>query len=129
MFGMGFTEILVIAVIAILFLGPDKLPGTMLEIAKFFRNMKRTIGSVKESIEEEMSVSEIKEEALAYKRELLEANEKLSQMGNIDSHLEHITDDIFDDEPKTHPSPKDEAVTFKKEKKQKQNKEKEESNV
>lgn len=129
MFGMGFTEILLIAVIAILFLGPDKLPSTMVEIAKFFRNMKQTIGSVKNSIEEEMSVSEIKEEALAYKRELLDANEKLSQMGNIDSHIEHITDDIFDDEPKKQPSPKDEAVTFKKEKKKKQSKEKEEVNV
>ncbi|MDQ1267985.1 MAG: hypothetical protein QG560_628, partial [Campylobacterota bacterium] len=28
MFGMGFTEIVVIAIIAILFLGPDKLPST-----------------------------------------------------------------------------------------------------
>ena len=43
MFGMGFTEILVIAIIAILFLGPDKLPDTMVQIAKFFRNTKNTI--------------------------------------------------------------------------------------
>ena len=35
MFGMGFTEILIIMVIAILFLGPDKLPGAMVDIAKF----------------------------------------------------------------------------------------------
>ena len=124
MFGMGFTEILVIAIIAILFLGPDKLPGTMVEIAKFFRNMKRTIGSVKESIEEEMSVSEIKEEALAYKRELMEANEKLSKIGDVDSHI----DAMLEDTPqKSQPSPKDEAVTFKKE--SKKNKQKEELDV
>jgi len=62
MFGMGFTEILIILVVAILFLGPDKLPTAMVDIAKFFRNMKKTIGTLKDSLEEEMNVSEIKQE-------------------------------------------------------------------
>lgn len=79
MFGMGFTEILIIAVIAILFLGPDKLPSAMVEVAKFFRSVKKTIGTVKDSLEEEMNVSDIKEEALAYKRELLSASDELKK--------------------------------------------------
>ena len=54
MFGMGFTEILVIGIIAILFLGPDKLPETMVEIAKFLRNVKRTVTNAKSSIESEL---------------------------------------------------------------------------
>ena len=37
MFGMSLPEIIVIAVIAVLFLGPDKLPSAMVEIAKFFK--------------------------------------------------------------------------------------------
>ena len=57
MFGMGFTEILFIAVIAILFLGPDKLPSAMVEVAKFFRNTKKTIMTVKDSLEEEMNIN------------------------------------------------------------------------
>ena len=40
MFGFGFTEILIIVVIAILFLGPDKLPSAMVDVAKFFRSVK-----------------------------------------------------------------------------------------
>ena len=52
MFGMGFTEIIIIAVIAILFLGPDKLPETMVQIAKFFKSVKKTVGTAKESIEQ-----------------------------------------------------------------------------
>jgi len=43
MFGMGFSEILFIAVIAIIFLGPEKLPGAMVEIAKFIKNAKNAI--------------------------------------------------------------------------------------
>ena len=34
MFGIGFTELVLIAIVAILFLGPDKLPQAMVEIAK-----------------------------------------------------------------------------------------------
>ena len=62
MFGMGFTEILIIAVIAILFLGPDKLPSAMVEIAKFFRSAKNAIGSVKDTLEEEMDMRTLRTE-------------------------------------------------------------------
>ena len=97
MFGMGFTEILIIAVIAILFLGPDKLPSAMIEIAKFFRNAKRTIGDVKDTLEHEMQVSEIKAEALAYKKELLDTKQTIEQSTNIKANLTNLTDDFLDE--------------------------------
>jgi len=117
MFGMGFSELLIIAVIAVLFLGPDKLPSTMIEIAKFFRSVKNTVGSVKESIEQEMHVADIKQEALAYKKELLDAGAQLNSATHIDS--------ILDDEPSPAKEPLKETpqqtqeVTFKKKKKKK----------
>ncbi len=101
MFGMGFTEIMIIAVIAILFLGPDKLPSTMVEIAKFFRNAKSTIGSMKESLEEEMNVKDIKEEALAYKKELLQAGEQVKSAADVKqmaAKLTSLEDDVFEDD-------------------------------
>lgn len=133
MFGMGFTEILFIAVIAILFMGPDKLPGAMVEIAKFFRTVKKTVGDVKDSLEQEMNVSEIKQEALAYKKELLDAGESLNKVtdikGTIASGLSDLNDDILDDDDMEDEAPKaaskPEKVTFekkpKKEKKEKVN--------
>ncbi|QOY55178.1 Sec-independent protein translocase subunit TatB [Candidatus Sulfurimonas marisnigri] len=109
MFGMGFTEIMIIAVIAILFLGPDKLPSAMVEIAKFLRSAKNTIGSMKESIEEELNVKEMKEEALSYKKELLDAGNKVKSATDIKSMAAKLTtlddddlqtDDGFFDTPK-----------------------------
>jgi sec-independent protein translocase protein TatB len=128
MFGMGFTEIMLIAVIAILFLGPDKLPSAMVEIAKLFRSVKNTIGSVKESLEEEMNVSGIKQEALAYKEELLKASEGLHKVTNVQSTIDSEIADILKehDTPKKEqteentPTPKkSQEVTFKKKKKKK----------
>ena len=101
MFGMGFTEIMIIAVIAILFLGPDKLPGAMVDIAKFFRSAKNAIGSVKNSIEEEMHVKDIKEEALAYKKKLLDTSDKIknsTDIKHIGAKLTSLDDDIFSDD-------------------------------
>ncbi len=70
MFGMSFGEILIIAVIAILFIGPDKLPETMVKIAKFFRSFKNTVHETKETIEQEIHLAELKEEAISYKETL-----------------------------------------------------------
>ncbi len=70
MFGLGFTEILFIAVIAIIFLGPDKLPEAMVQIAKLFNSFKKTVNDAKASFENEIHINELKEEALSYKRAL-----------------------------------------------------------
>jgi len=98
MFGMGFTEILVIVIIAILFLGPDKLPSTMVEIAKFFRSMKQTVNTVKESINEEIHLDDIKKEAEAYKQKLLEAESKVKSTVDLSS-LDAEINDLIEDTP------------------------------
>ncbi len=102
----------------------------MVDIAKFFRQAKKTIGTVKESLEQEMNVSEIKQEALAYKKELLDAKEKLAEVtdtSKISANLTSLSDDMIGDidmEPtEEKPQVKEEKVTFKKKKKNNDDKE------
>jgi len=80
---MGFTEILFIAVIAIIFLGPEKLPGAMVEIAKFIKNAKNAITDVKNTLNEEVDLDELKREALGYKKQLESANQELQGFKNL----------------------------------------------
>jgi len=120
MFGMGFTEILIIAIIAIIFLGPDKLPSAMVDIAKFFRNAKNAIGSVKDTLEEEIHMSDIKKEALAYKEELTKATDTISNATDVKKHIGVQMDSLLEDdlEPVSNPAPQaSQEVTFKKKKK------------
>jgi len=122
MFGMGFAEILIIGVIAILFLGPDKLPETMIQIAKFFRSVKTTVASAKSSIEEELHLADIKEEANNYKRQLTEASAELERMTDVEGikgemrELKKETKITLDEpEKKAAPAPvQPEVVTFAK---------------
>jgi len=82
MFGIGFTEILMIMVVALLFLGPDKLPEAMVQVAKFIGSVKRMFNEAKASFEEEVHLKELKEEALGYKRQLEEHKEDISGFKN-----------------------------------------------
>ena len=70
MFGMSLGEIFIVAIIAILFVGPDKLPDALVKVAKFFRSFKSTINEAKESFDQELQIKELREEALNYKRQL-----------------------------------------------------------
>ena len=154
MFGIGFTELILISIIAILFLGPDKLPDTMVQIAKFIKSVKKTVGEAKSSLEEEMKIADLKDEALNYKKQLDDATSELKNFKNID--FDDFDDVSYDDEiskksskklakqPKekksakeaekveeetlaTQVEPKNDEVTFKKNTKVAQKKNKEES--
>ena len=96
MFGIGFTELLLISIIAILFLGPDKLPGALVEMAKFIKSVKKTVSEAKSSLEEEMKIADLKEEALEYKKQLNNATEELKGFKNLS--LEDLDDVSYDDE-------------------------------
>ena len=142
MFGIGFTELLIISVVAILFLGPDKLPDAMVQIAKFLKSVKNTVGEAKSSLEEEMKIADLKDEALKYKSQLDNATNELKSFKNIDfDDMDDVTydDDISKEEPtakakKESPyaqatpeatarpvEEKNDAVTFKKQTKKKSN--------
>jgi len=104
MFGIGFTELLLIAVIAILFLGPDKLPEAMVQIAKLFKSVKKTVNEAKSSLEEEMRIADLKEEAMSYKQQLDSATEELQGFKNIS--MDDILDEpaIIEDTPASAPA-------------------------
>lgn len=72
---MSLPEILVIAIIAVLFLGPDKLPSTMVQVAKFLKSLKKTVNDVKSSFDQEMKIQELKEDAKKYKESLTQASD------------------------------------------------------
>ena len=70
MLGMGIGEILIVAIVAVIVLGPDKLPSAMVNIAKFFKLFKQTINGAKSTFEQEIKIAELKEDAKKYKDSL-----------------------------------------------------------
>jgi len=115
MFGMGFTEILMIVIVAIVFLGPEKLPKFLVDVAKFFKSVKRAINDAKTSLDEEIKISELKEEALEYKKKLGTVSKEVETIVHIDD-LEDELEEVKEIEKSIKEEPKREVVKFKKKK-------------
>ena len=77
MFGIGLPELIIIAVVALIFIGPDKLPGVMRSIGKGLVELKRATSDVRSTVQEEMQkiedeieLKEVRESAQDFKNEL-----------------------------------------------------------
>lgn len=60
MFDVGFSELLLIAVIALIVLGPEKLPKVARTVGSLVGRMQRYVASVKSEVEREMQFEELK---------------------------------------------------------------------
>jgi sec-independent protein translocase protein TatB len=62
MLNLGMTEIFCFAVIALLVLGPDKLPEAARFVAKWYGKVKKFINNIQNEIDRELKLSEFREE-------------------------------------------------------------------
>ena len=77
MFGIGLPEMIIIAIVALIFIGPDKLPGVLRSIGKGLVELKRATSDVRSTVQEEMQkiedeieIKEVRESAQDFKNEL-----------------------------------------------------------
>lgn len=77
MFGMSLPEIVVILVIAVLVLGPDKLPEALVKFAKFFKYFKTQVNNAKSNFEQEVRIAELKADANKLKSSITETGSQL----------------------------------------------------
>ena len=91
MFDIGFWELTMIAVIALLVIGPDKLPGVARTAGKWVGRARRFVGDVKTDIDRELKQEELRK-ALAEDAGL----DEIKQIMNTDDFridAEEITND------------------------------------
>lgn len=74
MFGIGSTELLIILVVAIVVIGPKKLPEMMRTLGKGMAEFKRVSTDVKDTLDKEVRQAE--EEIKKQEREVKEAAKK-----------------------------------------------------
>lgn len=60
MTGVGFFEILLIGVVGLLILGPDKLPGALRTMALWIGRFRRSFDDIKRDIEKEIGADDIR---------------------------------------------------------------------
>jgi sec-independent protein translocase protein TatB len=98
-------------IIAILFLGPEKLPDAMVKIAKFFASFKKSVNEAKDTIEHEIHLSDLKKEALSYKEQLQNSVDKVKKDVNVLDDLNEGIEDIKESAKLDKPKKKAKAKT------------------
>ena len=69
MFGIGLPELVIIIIVALLVVGPTKLPEVARSLGKALGEFRRMADDVKETIEQEMTIEEEKKEEPAEQKE------------------------------------------------------------
>ena len=60
MFGISFGELLLVALIALLVLGPERLPGAARTAGLWVGRLKRSFNAIKQEVEREIGADEIR---------------------------------------------------------------------
>lgn len=85
MFDIGFWEIAVIGVIALLVVGPERLPGVARNVGRWVGRIRRYVSHVKQDIEREINADEV--------RQLLEHPEALESIRDVARETAAVFDD------------------------------------
>ncbi|RXJ79166.1 Sec-independent protein translocase protein TatB [Arcobacter sp. F2176] len=112
MFGMGFMEIMLIAIIAIIALGPEKLPDAMVSVARFFKKFKSGLEDAKSTLDNELNISDMKEEANKFRNQIEDAKSSVTKFDDFDLGVK----DILKDDKNDKDNKKSKKVSFKDEK-------------
>ena len=89
MFDIGFSEILIIATLTLIVMGPNRLPETIKTISIWIGRLRNFINSARSDIENEVGIDEIKKQL---------HNEKVMQeIAKTKAELNSVTQDLSSD--------------------------------
>jgi sec-independent protein translocase protein TatB len=93
MFDSGFLEMLVIGIIALLVVGPERLPGLASKVGKMVGKMKAFIANTREDIEKEIRADEMQSMLAKQKEEISELRDMMkSSTKEVASEIDEATE-------------------------------------
>jgi len=81
MFDFGFTEMLLIGIVALVVIGPERLPGVARTTGKYVGRLKRFMTTVKADVEQELRADELREILSQQQKELDSLKDTISEAG------------------------------------------------
>lgn len=82
MFDVGFSELLLIALLALLVLGPERLPGAARTAGLWIGRLKRSFAAIKSEVEREIGADEIRRQLHNENILAQERQQQAAQAGN-----------------------------------------------
>lgn len=113
MFDIGFSELLLIGLVTLLVMGPDRLPQTVRSISLWIGRLKQMLAKAREDIEQEVGMDDIRQQLHNEQimRELKDSKEQIEETleetlkNPFDDQLEMASENPFE-EPSASPNKK-----------------------
>ena len=83
MFDIGFTELIVIGVVALIVIGPERLPKVARTAGHLYGRMQRYVSSVKSEISQEIQLDEIRRAGQSFKESVESAASGVEQQATV----------------------------------------------
>lgn len=109
MFDIGFAELLIIATIALLVLGPERLPGAIKTGTLWLGRFRRGFNDIKRELEQEIGADEIKQQLHneAILKELAATKEEAqASLKKLHDNMDEVTKSLQSDLEDTPAKPK-----------------------
>ena len=91
MFDIGFSEILVIGVVALIVIGPERLPGVARTLGHLFGRMQRYVNEVKADIQREMELDELRKLRQSVEESARDIEQSVSrELGQAEQEMREI---------------------------------------
>lgn len=111
MFDMGFTEMMLIGIVALVVIGPERLPGVARTAGKYFARLRNFMMDVRADVESELKADELREMFEAQQKELQSLKDVVSDAGkdiglsDIKNEISDIASSVEDSNPPPGPEP------------------------
>lgn len=91
MFDIGFSELLLFGVIALIVLGPEKLPKAVRTAGRYYAKFRRTLTNIQSEIEHELDIAETRKQMQAELARIREAEADMKrQMDELKSNIQDL---------------------------------------
>lgn len=90
MFDIGFAEVLVLAIIGMVVIGPERLPGVARTVGKYLGQARRTLTGLQNQIEQEIKLDELNRKIMAETKDLETMTSKVLTHENEDAQVPKI---------------------------------------
>ncbi len=103
MFDIGFAELIIVAVVGLLVIGPERLPGAIRTGAAWFSRFRRSFNQIKAEVERELHNDALLQELKETRREFDEQVQKVEQQ--VEKELQEPVDKPAGDAEQERPKP------------------------
>ena len=88
MFDIGFSELIVIAVVALIVIGPERLPGVARTVGHLLGRLQRYVNDVKSDINREIQIEELKKMQSDVVSQMKDMEQSVNaQLGSVETSL------------------------------------------